>query len=179
MKSEKFPSLIRATQADQSAIQNMARFYVYDMSRYCGEESGWEIPEDGLYECFDLSQYFQEKNRFPFLIRFEQELAGFVLVNKIGTSTDVDWNIGEFFVLAKFQGKGIGKTIAFEIFDLFRGTWEVAQMPKNSPAIQFWKKVVAEYSAGQFTESLQVIQEPKPHPMIVLKFISKSGSSEI
>src|SRR6478672_6815823 len=100
MQSSNSPRLIPSSQGDQQTIQNMARFYVYDMLRYCGEESGWEIPEDGLYECRDLSRYFNEKDRFPFLIRVQQELAGFALINKVGTSSDVDWNIGEFFILA-------------------------------------------------------------------------------
>jgi predicted acetyltransferase len=171
------PVLVQATVADHATIQNMARFYVYDMSRHCGEESGWELPENGLYECFDLGRYFHEKDRFAFLIRVHEELAGFALVNKVGTSSEVDWNIGEFFILAKFQRKGIAKTMAFQIFDRFDGVWEVAQMPKNLPAIRFWKKVVNEYSVGQFKESLQVIQESKPHPMIVLRFMSKKRLS--
>jgi predicted acetyltransferase len=173
MEKSASPVLIPALQIHQQTIQNMARFYVYDMSRHCDEESGWEIPEDGLYECFDLSRYFREKDRFAFLIRVQEELAGFALVNKVGTSSEVDWNIGEFFILAKFQGKGIAKAMAIQIFDRFDGVWEVAQMPKNLPAVRFWKKIVNEYSAGQFKESLQVIQEPKPHPMIILRFMSK------
>ena len=128
-------------------------------------------------ECFDLGRYFHEKDRFTFLIRVQEELAGFALINKVGTSSEVDWIIGEFFILAKFQGKGIAKEMAIRIFDRFDGVWEVAQMPKNLPAVRFWKKVVNEYSAGQFKESLQVIQEPEPHPMVVLRFMSKKRLS--
>jgi len=171
------PIVVSATPADQETIQNMARFYVYEMSRSCGQMTGWEMPANGLYECSDLSRYFIDKDRFPFLIRVQEELAGFVLVNKVGTSPDIDWNIGEFFVLAKFQGSGIGKEIAFQIFDRFEGIWEVAQMPKNLPAVKFWKKVVSEYASGFFKETSQVIHEPTLHPMIVLKFESKKGPS--
>ncbi len=166
-------SCIPATQRDQQTIQNMARFYVYEMSRYCSRKaSEWEIPANGLYECADLSRYFLEPNRFPFLIRVQQECAGFVLVNKIGTSPDVDWNMGEFFILAKFQGKGIGTEVALQILNRFNGIWEIAQIPTNFPAIQFWQKVVKNYSSGNFTKLNQIIQEPTPHPMIVLKFNS-------
>ncbi len=45
--------IIIATLADYSTIQNLGRFYVYDMSRYCGHLEGWECPENGLYECND------------------------------------------------------------------------------------------------------------------------------
>ena len=47
-------------------IQNMARFYVYGMSEYLGDEEDWEMPEDGLYECIDLKKYWQMDNTFPF-----------------------------------------------------------------------------------------------------------------
>ena len=176
-KMNNLPSITSASSADQELIQNMARFYAYEMSRYCGQMPGWEMPESGLYACRDLSRYFNEKNFFPFVIRVQKELAGFVLVNKVGTSPDVDWNIGEFFVLAKFQGCGIGREIAFQVFDRFEGIWEVAQMPNNLPAVKFWKKVVAVYAKDSFKESFQVIQEPTPHPMIILKFESNRRTS--
>jgi len=40
---------------DKEIIQNLGRFYVYDMSRYCGFLEGWQTPSNGLYECFDLA----------------------------------------------------------------------------------------------------------------------------
>lgn len=36
--------MVPATLADYPALQNLARFYVYDMSRYCGDLPGWECP---------------------------------------------------------------------------------------------------------------------------------------
>ena len=48
MENSNSPVLIPALQIHRQIIQNMARFYVYDMSRHCGEERGWELPENGL-----------------------------------------------------------------------------------------------------------------------------------
>lgn len=76
-------NIITATLADYPVIQNMARFYVYDLSRQCGFISKeWMIPEDGLYECFDLKSYFEDPARRVYLIRVEEELAGFTLLNR-------------------------------------------------------------------------------------------------
>lgn len=61
--------LIPALKEDKEIIQNLGRFYVYDMSRYCGFLKGWETPSNGLYECIDLSRYWDEPNRYPFLIK--------------------------------------------------------------------------------------------------------------
>lgn len=160
-----------ATAELMPVIQNMARFYAYDLSKSCGfyELYNWSFPENGLYEALDMSKYWQP-DCYPFIIRVDGELAGFALINKVGSITDTKWNMGEFFIVGKFQGKGIGRQVAFEILDKFPGQWEVMQMPPNLPAIKFWKKVVAEYTGDKFTETRISVQEPKPHNNIVLRF---------
>ena len=45
--------------------------------------------------------------------------------------------------------------------------------PENKAALDFWEKVVDDYANGQYEKSLKTIPEPKPHPMVVLKFSSK------
>src|SRR5580692_1471973 len=91
------PKLIKATMVDYPVIQNMARFYAYDMSRYCGFISNeWAFPKDGLYESHDFRKYFEQPDRRAFLVQIDDELAGFVLLNKVGTLHDTEWNMGEF-----------------------------------------------------------------------------------
>ena len=152
-------------------IQNMARFYAYDLSKSCGfyDLFDWSFPENGLYEAIDLSGYWKP-DHFAFFIRVEGELAGFALIDKIGTTPDVDWNMGQFFIVGKYQGKGIGHQVASEIFSQFPGIWEVTQMPDNIPAIAFWKKVIADFTDNKYLEERKIFQEPKPHENIVLKF---------
>ena len=95
------------------------------------------------------------------------------LINKVGSTPDVDWNIGEFFIVSKFQGKGIGRHVAEQVFNQFPGIWETSQIPENKAALDFWEKIVNDYANGQYEKSLKTIAEPKPHPMVVLKFASK------
>lgn len=52
-----------ASLKDMNTIQNLGRFYVYEISRYCGFLSGWKTPENGLFECIDLSRYWKEPIR--------------------------------------------------------------------------------------------------------------------
>ena len=168
-------TLHKASKKDKDKIQNLGRFYVYEMSRYCGFLPTWETPSNGLFECIDLSSYCDEPDRYAFLIKVEDELAGFVLINKVGSTPDVDWNIGEFFLVSKFQGKGIGRYVAEQIFNQFPGIWETSQIPENTAAIDFWDKVVSRYSHGQFEKTLKTVPKPKPHPMIILKFTSQGS----
>ncbi len=102
---------------------------------------------------------------------------GFILIHKEGTTNDIDWTIGEFFVVAKFQNKGIGHKLALEVFNSFPGLWEVMQIPENKGAIDFWTKVIDKYTNGQFEKAQKIVAEPKPHPMIIMKFHSSTSSS--
>jgi len=153
--------VIPATLDDYSVIQNMARFYVYDISRFCGFTPGWECPADGLFECFDFKKYFEEPTRWPYLIKVGDELAGFVLVNRVGTLITTDWNIAEFFVLAKFQGKNVARQVAIEIWNKFAGNWEVSVIPKNIPALKFWRKIISSYTNHNYTEEIKTVTYDK------------------
>jgi len=162
--------LIKANLNDYPVIQNMARFYVYDMSRYCGHDSiDWACPADGLYECIDFKSYFIEENRHAYYVKIEDELAGFVLINKNGLTQGVDWVMGEFFILARFQGAGISQQVAKLIWDQFKGAWEVRVIPENIKALKFWRKIINEYSMGQYSEELVKVGAGKRY---IFKFVT-------
>ncbi|ARG98372.1 GNAT family N-acetyltransferase [Legionella micdadei] len=164
------PQLIPATGDDYSTIQNLARFYVYDMSRYCGFLPDWECPEDGLYEAYDFKSYFIEKDRYPFLIRVNNELAGFVLVNKVGFIPDIDWNVGEFFITAKFQHRGIGQKIAQQLWQRYPGKWQVSVLPQNESGLQFWRKTINKFTKNQFNETTKKVAYDANNPRIIFSF---------
>lgn len=141
-------TLISATLADYPTLQNMGRFYVYDISEYLGYEEGWEIPEDGLYECIDFKKYWEDEYSFPFVVRYEKELIGFAIVDKKGSDPDVDFNMAQFFVARKFKHKGIGRYIAEQCFKKFAGEWEVMVMPGNEGAYRFWRSTIKNYNSN-------------------------------
>lgn len=143
--------------ATYPVIQNMGRFYVYDMSEYMGDEEGWQIPANGLYECIDFKKYWEDTNASPFLVRFKGEIAGFVIIDKKGSGPETDYNMAQFFILRKFKNKGLGRRVAEKCFETFKGSWEVMVMPKNTGAYQFWKRVIGNYTQNQFEEYTKII----------------------
>lgn len=156
---------IVATPIDYPVIQNMARFYVYDLSRECGFLSeDWAIPSHGLYESFDFKNYFEDSSRKVFLVKVNQELAGFVLINQVGTSLETDWNMGEFFILAKFQGMGIGKHIAHQIWNMYPGLWEVSIIPENKKALAFWRRAISQFTDDNYKEEIKVVDYDVAQP---------------
>ena len=58
--------------------------------------------------------------------------------------------IGEFFVLLKYRGRGVGREAAVRLFDMHPGLWEVCYWKNNLPAGHFWKKVIEKYTDGHY-----------------------------
>lgn len=165
--------LILATLNKYSIIQNMGRFYVYDMSQYFGREEGWAIPEDGLYECIDFKKYWDVKDSFPFLVRYRDEIAGFVIVDKKGSNSEIDFNMAQFFILRRFTNKGIGKYVAQEFFKKFPGVWEVMVIPGNEGAYRFWRAAIKSYTNNNFNEYTRDIAHFNNNRKNIFKFDSR------
>jgi predicted acetyltransferase len=165
---------------DYPIIQNMARFYVYDLSRECGLISeDWSMPDDGLYESFDFKSYFIDKDRKAYIVKVGDELGGFALLNKTGTNPNTDWNMGEFFIIAKFQGKGIGKQVAYKIFDDNPGSWEISVIPENQPALIFWEHIINVYTQGSFRQEIKTVSFDKHQPKRTIFTFNKNVRSAI
>lgn len=165
--------LIPATLKEYPVIQNMARFYVYDMSEFMGKE-GWEIPEDGLYECIDFKKYWEDKNNFPFIVKYKNEIAGFVIIDKKGSSAEIDFNVAQFFILRKFKNKDMGKYVAQECFKKFPGIWEVMVMPGNEGAYRFWRATIKNYTNNNYIEYTREIAHFDNSRKNIFKFDSKN-----
>lgn len=153
-----------ATTADYPLIQHMWSFYIYDMGRECGFNKGWECPANLSFVPDDITSYFKDSARQAYLIKVGDELAGFVLINQAGTLPDTQWNIGEFFILAKFQGKGVGTEITHQLWKTHPGRWEVSVIPENKSALAFWRKVVAKYTDGCYVEDIKDVDYDQNQP---------------
>lgn len=151
-------------------IQNMARFYVYDMSEYFGNDNGWIMPENGLYECIDFKKYWQNDYSFPFIVRYGNELAGFAIVDKNGSDPAIDFNMAQFFIIRKFKHKGIAREAAFKCFNQFKGTWEVMVIPGNEGAYRFWRRIILKYTHHQFIEYTKNIEHFNNAKKNIFKF---------
>jgi predicted acetyltransferase len=174
------PQLIPATLADYPVIQNMARFYVYDLSRDCGFISkDWALPSDGLYESSDFKHYFEDSTRQAFLVKVEDELAGFVLLNQAHVNPKTERNIGEFFILAKFQGKGIGRKVANQLWETYPQRWEVSVIPENKKSLSFWRQAISDFTKGQYSEEVKRIDYDLHQPnRIIFSFDTNRQTKE-
>ena len=162
---------------DFEVIQRLWLFYIYDMGRDCGFNLGWECPTNLTFTPDDLTSYFTDKDRKSFIIKVNDEIAGFILLNKVTADASNDWNMGEFFIISKFQGKGVGIQSAEAVWKLHPGKWEVSVIPENTSAIKFWESTISKFTANVFEKETKLIDFDKDQPKrIIYTFVSNTSN---
>jgi predicted acetyltransferase len=103
-----------------------------------------------------FANWFANDHSHPLLISKGVNAVGFALVTRpripAAGATAVDFLMSEFFVREKYRHIGIGRNAATLIFDRFAGDWEIVEYQRNPGSVEFWRKVVASYSLGHYTE---------------------------
>ncbi|WP_163100295.1 GNAT family N-acetyltransferase [Peribacillus alkalitolerans] len=140
--------LEKATIDQKEILGNLLEFYVYEFTKFVDIH----VDENGRYGFESLDSYFLNPNIFPYFIKKEGKLAGFVIVSRGEEGDDFDFIMNEFFVMNRFMGKGVSREAAIETFNLFQGKWMVVQMEKNYRAQTFWRKVIKEYTDNAYEE---------------------------
>ncbi len=145
MSIEVKPALI----TDKSIIHRMIELFRHDLSEF----EDLDLDEHGYFGYPYLDYYWIESDRYPFIVRFDGKLAGFALVNRHTYLPDSQYSVAEFFILRKYRRHGIGRQVAFDVFDRFRGRWEISKLPTNDIALQFWSNVIKSYLPEQYIDT--------------------------
>jgi predicted acetyltransferase len=132
-----------ATADEKPILANLIELYAYDFS----EISDLQLDSSGRFGYAQLPLYWQESNRYPFLIRVNRNLAGFVFVRK-GSEVSGDeniWDLTEFFIVRGYRRRHVGTKAAHEVWRKFPGLWEVRVAEKNKVAQDFWSRAIASF----------------------------------
>jgi predicted acetyltransferase len=130
----------RAAAEEQTIMMNLLQLYAHDFSEFID----LQLQPDGRFGDPDLSRYWGEEGRIPFLVRVDGHLAGCALVSR-GSRISADprvWDMAEFFVVRRYRKRGIGAAAAHEIWRRFPGPWEVRVLESNQPARAFWRAAI-------------------------------------
>ncbi|MFD1020975.1 GNAT family N-acetyltransferase [Thalassobacillus hwangdonensis] len=128
-------------------LHNIIQFYIYEFSKIVSEI---KLENNGAFKPFELEAYWTDDHLHAFFIKLEDELIGFALVE---SANNGDPNtIQEYFIMAKYMGKGYGREAAKKLFNMFPGEWEVTQIENNQPARAFWRGLIDEVAEGDFVE---------------------------
>jgi predicted acetyltransferase len=176
--------IMAARERDYEVVLNLFQPYVHDLSEFMG----WDVAESGRFESSDVMvQYWGREpsdprfrwpanwRGFPFLVRVDGKLAGFVLVKEMGQDPP-SYDLGEFFILRKFRGRGVAAEVARRVFDMFRGNWMVRALVPNKPAVSFWRRAIADYTGGDYRETVETF-DPFPDAMVVQRFSNEAADS--
>ena len=124
-------------------IQNLMQLYIHDFSEFWAGTPRGDLNADGRFDPYPLDDYWSRTNWTAALIWCERALAGFALINDATHSGIAAYrNMGEFFILRKYRGRGVGRIAAELIFSQHAGSWEVAVARKNTRALEFWRRTI-------------------------------------
>lgn len=142
--------LYLSSSKDKKIIKNLLQYYVYDFSEFTGSDLNLEgkynlMPD--LDDIWDLEEVYK-----PFFVKMEDKIVGFVIVKR-----DFDMQhqeIKHFFIFKKYRKHGIGKELAYKVFDMYKGSWKVSELMTNKPSQIFWTRVINDYTKGNYKDNI-------------------------
>jgi predicted acetyltransferase len=161
--------VLPATTEQEPVLANLLELYAHDFSEF----SDLKIGVDGRFGYEPLPLYWRESNRFPFLVRANGDLAGFVLVqqgSQVSGAGEI-WDVAEFFVLRGYRRHGVGLRVAHDVWRMLTGSWEVRVTDRNLVARAFWQRAVSEFTGVPAESDLTEVAGKRWH---VFSFISNA-----
>lgn len=145
--------LVPAGRGHESIMANLLELYAHDFSEF----HPIDLRSNGRYDYKDLSRYWLEPDRHPFLIKVEKKLAGLVLIGKDESVSraEVPWDLTEFFVVRRYRRLGVGTSIAHQVWRKYPGRWQVRVMEANLTAQHFWQHAISQFT-GEPIESTRI-----------------------
>lgn len=136
--------LVAAAPEQEAVLANLLELYTHDFSEF----TDLAIGPDGRFHYPRLPLYWQEETRFPFLVKVRGDLAGLVLVSRgsLMSGNPQVWDMAEFFIMRGYRRRGIGLSIAHEVWRQFPGEWEVRVRESNAPALVFWETAIKAFT---------------------------------
>lgn len=146
----------RASQIDRHWIENVFRDYLDDLAPL---NTGIFpiLGEVGHREPDQISRWFADSGSYPLLIVKSAAAVGFAMVARVtqlAGRPSVDYRMAEFFIARSERRRGIGQTAVQIIFNRFAGRWEINEYLRNPAAVNFWRRVVAAHTHGDYQERI-------------------------
>lgn len=142
--------VVAALADDESRLCALFELYMYDFS----EIVPLDVDDAGRFRVPPLAACWADARCHPFLIRCDEQLAGFALVQEGSRLTGEAsvYDVAEFFVMRRYRRLGVGQHVAGWLFDQFPGKWEVRQRATNPAATAFWRRVIGRLTGDRYEE---------------------------
>lgn len=119
-------------------LERLLQLYLHDISQYFQMDLD---SNTGLYEYDSLKKYFDNSNNYAYIIKNDNKLAGFMLID---TDDESNFIVQEMFVLNNYKGNNIGKNSISLLLKKYKGNWIIKSLPGSIKAEIFWTKTINE-----------------------------------
>lgn len=111
-----------------------------------------EMNDQAIFEYKYFDKYFTDLDRDAYFIKEKNtnKLLGFAMVNSYMQIFDKGHSIAEYMIIPKYRRNKIGKNVAIELFNKYKGNWEVTPSLNSKEAYLFWKNVIEEYTNNNY-----------------------------
>ena len=130
-------------------LYRLLEFSLYDGSNYVDNI----MENDGVFKYKYFDDYFKDKDREAYFIKYEKKLVGFTMINKylkVLPKESNNYSVAEFLIIPKYRRLHIGREATIKLFNLHKGNWEVQPMENNKIAYKFWGNVINSYTNGNY-----------------------------
>jgi predicted acetyltransferase len=146
----------RGSASDRLWIENVYRDYLDDLAPL---NTGIFpiLGEVGHREPDQISRWFADSGSYPLVIVKSAAAVGFAMVARVAQlagRSEVDYRMAEFFITRAQRRHGIGRMAVQIILNRFAGRWEINEYLRNPAAVNFWRRVVATYTGGDYQERI-------------------------
>jgi predicted acetyltransferase len=144
----------RGSRDDRRWMESVYRDYLNDLAPL-GTGLFPALPEFGHREPDQFASWFADSSAQLLTILKDDKPVGFAMVRSGRTQPDRDaleFSMAEFFIARPWRRRGVGQEAVRLIFDRFSGRWHIKEYLRNPQAVAFWRRVVADYTAGHYQE---------------------------
>jgi predicted acetyltransferase len=149
---------VRTSLKDRQWIQGVYSEYIESLADL---NTGYYsvIGADSARQDEIFANWFSSDQSHPLLISKGADPVGFALVTRLRISPPgtegASFRMSEFFIRRPHRRVGVGRNAATLIFDRFTGDWEIHEYQRHPGSVAFWRRVLAVYCPGSFTERAQ------------------------
>lgn len=135
---------------DIRRVDDLNKNLFYQLSQaYEREFSALTKKEPDAHGLFSITD--QKPGKYDAWIAYaNHEPVGFAVIDVSGKSFDV----AEFYITPAARQAHLGEQLAVQMFETYRGHWQVRQIIAAEYARKFWLAVIHRYTENSYTESI-------------------------
>ncbi len=139
--------IVKAKDNEKDKLYRLLQYALYDGSQYIDNK----IDDNCIFEYKWFNNYFTDDDRDAYFIKDGNKFLGMAMINENLKFNNSGKCIAEFLIMPMHRRNHIGKQVAYDIFEMFKGDWEVQPMENNPIAYSFWENIINEYTNGNYT----------------------------